>query len=491
MTITGTINSGGIIGPVGGVKEKLIAASQNGLKKVLVASGTKEQLAADNSLNNKEMVGDNLTNTANNEATNSSNPLIQPNSIVLPTKLNQSLNDTESSRNKPNTINNLEIIEVINLDEVISQFSGVDLNHKELNITVDKEYSKIMQSLQMLLCSRTEQLEKELREERIIVPSNLTEEIEKKKKAAFNATASEDYYSAASMCFSNNINLKEEFYKQKKLSPGAYQRLFNIIELKINALKNRLNNETINTISDLQASMIVKERISDAEKQIEQFYTKPESRDTVFSTLAYAKERYFSAVSWMEFLDMPGKKFIFNPENIKESCMEKISESEERHQYATLYLGETNLLSIREKIDSARKALSETEPALCLIMASQAKAEANAILSSMGLEEKDLDKFLQSKQKAVERVIAENSAEGIFPILGYSYYRYSQAQEQNKFHSLLYLEYALEMSDLQMYFPEEKTFLGRVKDIQLEEKWIYLLIGISTGLSLMWLVTRK
>ena len=53
--------------------------------------------------------------------------------------------------------------------------------------------------------------------------------------------------------------------------------------------------------------------------------------------------------------------------------------------------------------------------------------------------------------------------ENIFPILGYSYYKYAQAlQEQQKYNSLVYIEYALEMSDLGMYFPEEQKFLQKL-----------------------------
>src|SRR3989338_167888 len=39
ISITGTINSGGIIGPVGGIKEKIDAAKEAGLRKVLIPEG--------------------------------------------------------------------------------------------------------------------------------------------------------------------------------------------------------------------------------------------------------------------------------------------------------------------------------------------------------------------------------------------------------------------------------------------------------------------
>ncbi|MBU1111309.1 MAG: hypothetical protein KJ896_00900, partial [Nanoarchaeota archaeon] len=44
-----------------------------------------------------------------------------------------------------------------------------------------------------------------------------------------------------------------------------------------------------------------------------------------------------------------------------------------------------------------------------------------------------------------------------FPILGYSYYQYAQTlQEEDPYSSLLYLEYSLELSELDIYFPEEE-----------------------------------
>src|SRR3989338_1034882 len=43
IAVTGSINSGGIIGPVGGYKEKIIAAGRMGIKKVMVPKGTIQQ----------------------------------------------------------------------------------------------------------------------------------------------------------------------------------------------------------------------------------------------------------------------------------------------------------------------------------------------------------------------------------------------------------------------------------------------------------------
>ncbi|MBI4983437.1 hypothetical protein HZC32_02235 [Candidatus Woesearchaeota archaeon] len=115
--------------------------------------------------------------------------------------------------------------------------------------------------------------------------------------------------------------------------------------------------------------------------------------------------------------------------------------------------------------------------------AAQAKAEANAVLSSVGVGEENVKEFLDSKSKAVSKVISEDSAEGVFPILGYSYYKYAHSlMDQDKYLSLIYLEYALEMSDLEIYFPEENVAPEQKFSWEIGEEWSWLIIGVIIGI---------
>ena len=80
----------------------------------------------------------------------------------------------------------------------------------------------------------------------------------------------------------------------------------------------------------------------------------------------------------------------------------------------------------------------------------------------------------------IERIISENSAEETFPILGYSYYQYANnLKEDQPYNSLIYLEYALEMSDLGIYFPEEKEFTNQ--NFKLKRDWMLILMGFLVG----------
>ncbi len=432
------------------MKEKLEAASDIKLKKVLIAKGTGNPSPILNSSN------------STNETLN----------LVSYGKENLSL----------------EVVEVIDLDEVLFHLTGKDLNHRNNSFIINPQYNKIMQSLQTVLCDRTEQLEKELK----IKGKNFTEEIKANKGKALNATRNEDYYSGASYCFGNNIKVKSQYYKEQKPSVTQFAVLFKNLKTKTTALERRVDLEKIETISDLQTMMVVKERINNIKEQLE----KENSTDIneLANLLGYSEERFYSALSWMQFFSMEGKKYQMDKDSLKNSCLQKIAESEERHQYASIYLGSSYLKNIKRKIASSRIALENNETALCLILASQAKADANAILSTLGLQEEALLEYIKGKSKAAERIIFENSAEGIFPILGYSYYQYANSlKEQEKYTSLVYLEYALEMSELSIYFPEEEDLYSFYRSIRFNKNVLYFSQGFIFGvlLTLLLITLRK
>ena len=319
--------------------------------------------------------------------------------------------------------------------------------------------------------------------------------VQQKIQQAENASSGGDYYSAASFCFTANIRLKTDIYEQKNLSSQVYAELFIVLDKKNTALEEKIAQEKITTIGDLQTLMIVQERLQDVREQIKTAALPETSPEELPSLLAYGEERLFSAVAWMQFFSMDGKIFVLDEMHLQDSCTQKIAEAEERFQYVSLFLGEGFLGNIQKKIDHAKTAQEQKAYPLCLITAAQAKADANAILSSLGVQEDAVKKLFASKKMAVQRIIAENSADDSFPILGYSYYRYADAlAEPEKYTALVYLEYALEMSDLSMYFPEEKKFLQRQKDlwdIINDEKVFIFLAGVLVGVVCTLLLVKK
>ena len=445
VAITGTINSGGLIGPVGGVKEKLEAAAASELRKVLISSGAG--------------------------------------------KVNVSINnETKTTLEYAEENLGLEVIEVMGLDEVIFEMTGINLNHQEVTVIENVEYTQIMQRLQEQLCLRSDELETEIENRNIEFSNSTAELISQRSGTADNASKMGDYYSAASYCFSNNILLQTEIYKEEALSVVEINDEFSKLEIETYNLEKEIEKEEINTISDLQTFMIVKERLNDVKNQIKIYDEGEQTLENSYGLLGFAKERFFSAQAWKEFFIMEGREFVLDEVILENSCMRKISESEERLQYANLYLPVPSDV-IKEKIDTAKAALNDKEFALCLITAAQAKADSSAILSSLGLTDDIANEFLNGKRAAAERIIAANSEEGVFPILGYSYYQYANSLREEPFTSLVYLEYALEMSELSIYFPEKKKSLPI--NYQVKEEWIIFVVGLLLGIVITLMIQER
>ena len=441
VAITGTINSGATIGPVGGVKEKLEIASQIGVEKVLISTGNRIQHTVLNgTLDLVDYAAQNLT---------------------------------------------LEAMEVVDLQHVVHELTGVRIGNGEITLRENKQYQEIMEQLQKSLCDRMQRIEVELGQQNIYIEKELRETLTRRSAQAKNATEIGDYYSAASFCFGTNIQLKNYYYQERKVSRSILHSQFGELERKAVALKQSLQDIQIQTIADLQAFMVVNERIHDVESQLKAYRELDENtkRDEIIALLAYAEERFFSAVSWMKFFEMDGKKFVVDETLLRQSCQQKIVEAEQRIQYTELFMGSNHLAGLQERMENAKNALEGGKYALCLISASQVKGDANAIISSIGVSEDSFISYLENKQKAVLKVIDENSKDNIFPILGFSYYQYGNSlKEQEPYNALVYLEYALEMSDLGIYFPAEEGFLGKVRTIRFQSEWILVTEGFFLGI---------
>ncbi|MEK6900419.1 MAG: S16 family serine protease, partial [Nanoarchaeota archaeon] len=416
IAITGTINSGGIVGPVGGVKQKLEAASRLSLKKVLVAKGTasipEEEVNSTSQINSSDF--------------------------------NESINFNLTKYAAENL--SLDMVEVSSLDEVLFDLTGKQLNHKEVTIAENEDYTQIMNNLRDRLCQRVEKIRSEFRKEGLYINESIIQRVGEQQNKSENATRQGDHYSAASYCFTANILLRSEYYGAKKPSLSIVWDRFILLEKDVQNLEKDLKKEPIETITDLQVFLVVKERLDDVREQISEFKANQgEKADHYYASLSYAEERFYSAQAWMEFFSMGGKKLVLDKAHMQQSCLQKTSEAEERYNYLRLYIGEGNIMDIGKKIDGAKSASGKGEYELCLSKSIEAKGDSNAVLSSMGLRRDILPEILDSKNAAVKRVIAENSAEGKFPILGYSYYKYANSlQEQEPFTALVYYEYALE-----------------------------------------------
>jgi len=213
ISITGTINSGGLIGPVGSLKEKIEAAASLNMSKVLIPKGER---------------------------------------FLKEFNLTLDLADYAKKYN-------ITIVEVTDLTEALYHFTGKKFKKDIPELVINPEYKKTMRSLAINLCNRTEKLRKEVSEFNLTDISLIDKGFVAVEKLAINLTEkgnaafkSEMYYSAASYCFGANVNYKGLLLKLNKYND------FESVEKEIKDFDGNLNNISIKTITDLQAYMVVK-----------------------------------------------------------------------------------------------------------------------------------------------------------------------------------------------------------------------------------------
>jgi len=452
VVMTGTINSGGIIGLVGSVPEKLNAAKRNNFTKVLVPKWSFVKSVATNNNTNFTLF---RNITSNN---------------IYVNYVNKTKEDV-LKKYIPNI--DLAIVkEVFKIEEALYYFTGKNYS-KANDFVIPNKYINTMNDFSELLCKKTDYLQtkanfsfadfdynpalieiEELYKELGDNYTNSTYEEYKilrlKIKAfqnynnsinAFNINSS---YSAASFCFVTNTLLTELYLN--KLSNETIDLLYNETENQIDDLRQKVREIEIDSIIKLQTEQIVLERLLDSEKSLNKELDK----------LAYSIERLYSAKIWADFFNIKTEKENINPEILKNLCKTKIMEAQERVSYLDIMLP-FELEELHNQITSVQDLYADEEYALCIHMASLAKAEAESLITTNFIPKVNASIYFEEKNVIVKELLAEQMNKDVFPISALSYYEYANSLKNiNMPTALLYLEYSLELSNMNMYFSKGK-----------------------------------
>ncbi len=468
IAVTGTINSGGTVGPVGGVKSKIEAAAEQGLSAVLVPlSALSEEVEIDSSSSSI------LTD-------------YYPESYSVYTSSPYLTLDEYASY-----VLGIEAFEVVDLADLLYYLTGENYSVDVGELDVNENYEEIMQGLDTTLCERSDTLHS-LLQEISDIDSEIALEIESRLNDSANAREEENYYSSASACFGLNVYIHYELYYAEELDTEEFSLEVELLLENVSSLQEQVETEELLTISDLQTKMVVKERLSEAEE----YLTIALIENNTYA-LAYAYERIISALTWMEFFTMDGKELDLGEDALQDACYAKVLEAQERYRYAVLFFSGYDIEYIGDKIQLAQDALEDENFELCLVQAAQGKAESSSIVSSLGLGTEVSGEYLQGKKEAVLRTIVRNTDENQFPILGYSYYLFASnlaEEEESLYSALLYYEYALEMSEIGIYFDDvseegiAENFLATIGLSVNDSSFISgFLQGLLIGLLLMWI----
>lgn len=440
VAITGTINSGGVIGLVGGLDFKILGAAENNISTILVPKGSRHYTGA--------------------------------NGVVDLVELGKE--------------HNITVIEVATLDEAFEYFTNTTVIRSNDSIVLDPKYVYTMKAVALDLCRRNDEIKSLLEDLRKIKSKNPGDneksalEYTDKGKSAYNNS---DFYSSASFCFRSNVMFKREYFALKEYSKDEITNAIGIIEEKINKLDSAVSNSSIDTISDLQAFMAVKERLSEAQGNLEQAKNTANTKESA-NILAYAEERYYSGVAWAKFFGLEGKKFNIDETKLKNSCTSKISEAEERYNYVKSFLN-ADLSQTRQELDDAYKEMNEQDYVMCLFKAAKAKAEIDVILSAVGVSKDRVQEYIDLKLEIARFALFKSYKKDVFPMIGYSYFEYANTlKDIDHYAALLFSEYALEFSTLDIYFTKAKAPTWTIDT----ESLFAFVLGIFIGFFILFIV---
>ncbi len=467
ISITGTINSGGVIGSVGGIKEKIDAARRIRLKKVLIPRG--ERFIREERMGKN---GSNDTNTTNDIS-------------------NETLDIVEYGKKM-----GINIIEVSDLGEALYEFTGKRFEENNYSLIIDEGYKKIMRGLAIELCNRSKKLFNKITEQGLnksIYNSSISVALNLSRRGD-SAIAKGRYYSAASYCFGSNVRLTEVLFRN--LTSKEIENKISLIERNIERLDGVVNKKKKKTITDLESYMVVEERLIEAKeykKEIKEKNIENVSNKDIYR-LAYSYERVYSAFSWYKFFVHIGREINLDKNSLRKSCEKKLSEAEERRQYVIFFYPSLKETSTKREIEYAYKDLKDGRYELCLFKATKAKAESDIVLSVSGITKNKLDVLIKKKLEIAKKNIVKQIRKGNFPILGYSYYEYANdLKDSDKYSALLYAEYALELSNLDVYFKQEGiSYLDYIKQKAVYLQPIYLIVlGIVIGFLAAGIMVRR
>ncbi len=386
--ITGTINSGGIVGMVGGVREKILGAASSGMKTVLIPKGNRH--------------AQNTTDLAEYGAGL-----------------------------------NVSVLEVSTLQEVLEIVTGFKLPIRNDTFIPQDSYVVKMKNVAVRLCDQAR---------RAVEQTGEDNSSRKLLDAATEAFTKEQYYSSASYCFRAGVSAFVRL-QQNVSSQELDLRSKNITE-QLTIFEEQLNSREIETITDLQTMMLVRERVSDAK----QILTK-----VTGESVGYAIERLASAQEWSSFFGTKDNVHSVTVAQLSTACEEAIAQAEERYNYVTSILPD-RLQGTQEEISQAYALQQDKKFIDCLYVASKAKAESAALIGLLGVAEKDLEALVQLKLRLVENALLTSQEKGVFPLIGYSYYEYAKSLwNTDRQTSVLFVEYALEFTNLDIYFPDKNT----------------------------------
>lgn len=429
ITLTGSLNSGGLIGNVGGVDEKILVAQNNNLDKILI-------------------------------------PVF-----------------STYDKNKSFKI---EVSPVIDIIEVYNEFSDKDFTLSQDQINKES-YNKLMEDLAIKMCDRSQNIYSQIDTTNITNQSSLFPYLNQREKSlnsSIIASQTKNFYSAGSFCYNANINSRIALEIQKNYSLEEIDNSINTLQREIEYTKVLINSQEyknkIQTLNDFYVYILLQDRTQEALNYIKE--VKPEktfeqiigldtnqteknktneqiNKEIREKTLAYsyAIERLHTVKLWEEFITNQGNQIFFEEKTIENACNIITRQITIKNELLKSY----NLNIFEKEIEDQRK-YSLNEQYLCIYNGLKLDGRINTILNTVGIQSNQSDEFTQKIISIANNRLSHNT-QGHFPLIPYIYYEYAEQllSQQDTQSAMLYANYAISYQELNRILKkEQKEMIG-------------------------------
>ncbi len=420
VLITGTITPYGDIGPVGGIYEKMIAASK--VAKIFLIPEGEGQIVKN--LNNSNVTID--------------------------------LNEYAEKNY------GMKVIEVNNIYDAFKYMTGneIKLNKKIFYYNQDG-MKKIANALINSIQRKNFDL-KDLTPDQAKKIEDAMKKGEELYEKAMNSFDNGKYYSAASFAVGSmvNYNYASDLYNLYK-NPNFFDDKVNYIRMRLSVIKSMIKNAKIDSPEDIEVIAISYDRLMDAYKSLdkanEEYYKG--NKEQAMYDLAYSDMRRLSSYDWLFLLDTfkGNLSYHFNQSSLRDLAMRKIDEASNYVTYADVLVSTQANIEAHEHLKNSEEAFSEGNYLYSIFEASRAYADASIAIEAPYISI-DINKTLDKFRDGTVETISNIESQGIVPIMALNYLQYADSLRNS------------DPADAFIYYAYARNFAILSKDILNAEK---------------------
>jgi len=405
VTMTGTINPDGTIGPVGGILEKIQAAAEHNISLFLIPSGQR------------------IITVRKTEKT-------QVAGWVRTISKSENVDVVEYAKNKWGTT----VKEVSNVEDALRYLTGYKIEKEIPKITKNKKLENAMKDMSQDLLSYAKAKLEDIDTKKVPYQydndvNTIIKNIRKKITEADKLFAQGNYYSTSSYAFVASVNteyVKNLINVLNSDSKSEFlDQLISEEEEEIKTIEKELKKEKITNSVNLEIVSTAIERLEDAKINIKDawksFYNKDYQSAIYF--VSYASERKKTAESWISLKD----KFASGNEELDVKKLKPLAERRLEDAISAVTYAQTIGIEIdNSDIQLAKNYYEKEDYMSSLFKSISAKAETNLAMELRGLDKNEIkNRIPAAEQKALKSIeIAESY--NATPILAISYLEYAK-----------------------------------------------------------------